>query len=178
MRKLGVQIEMDPVECIRPGCRTKIVQTESGQALPGEGRDRDGRRRPRRLGVPGEEELAGRGVSYCAICDGAFFQDQVIAVVGGGDSAVEEGLFLTRYASKVYLLHRRSIPGPASAGGDGAGRPEDRESGPTRWSSPSMAPIRSSMCTIERNGKRRGWTSQGCSYSSASSRTPNSSAAT
>lgn len=61
----------------------------------------------RKLGVPGENELAGAGVSYCAVCDGAFFQDKVIAVVGGGDSALEEGAFLTRYGSKVYLIHRR-----------------------------------------------------------------------
>lgn len=62
---------------------------------------------PRRLGIQGEEEFRGRGVSYCAICDGAFFKDQTIAVVGGGDSAVEEGEFLTRYAKKVYIIHRR-----------------------------------------------------------------------
>lgn len=62
---------------------------------------------PRRLGVPGEVELAGRGVSYCAICDGAFFKNQVLAVVGGGDSAVEEATFLTRYGEKVYIIHRR-----------------------------------------------------------------------
>lgn len=62
---------------------------------------------PVRLGVPGEQEFAGKGVSYCAICDGAFFKDEVIAVVGGGDAAVEEGDFLTRYGSKVYLIHRR-----------------------------------------------------------------------
>src|SRR5207247_2380018 len=62
---------------------------------------------PRRLGVPGELELAGRGVSYCAVCDGAFFKNQVLAVVGGGDAALEEGDFLTRYASKVYIIHRR-----------------------------------------------------------------------
>jgi thioredoxin reductase (NADPH) len=62
---------------------------------------------PRKLGVPGEAEFAGRGVSYCAVCDGAFFQDQVVAVVGGGDAAVEEGTFLTRYARKVYIIHRR-----------------------------------------------------------------------
>lgn len=62
---------------------------------------------PRRLEVPGEKEFAGRGVSYCAICDGAFFKDRVLAVVGGGDSAVEEATFLTRYASKVYIIHRR-----------------------------------------------------------------------
>ena len=62
---------------------------------------------PRRLGVVGEQEFAGRGVSYCAVCDGAFFKDQVLAVVGGGDAAMEEADFLTRYASKVYLIHRR-----------------------------------------------------------------------
>ena len=62
---------------------------------------------PIKLNVPGEMEYAGKGVSYCAICDGAFFRDQVIAVVGGGDAAVEEADFLTRYASKVYLIHRR-----------------------------------------------------------------------
>jgi thioredoxin reductase (NADPH) len=62
---------------------------------------------PRKLEVPGEQELAGRGVSYCAICDGAFFKNQVLAVVGGGDSAVEEATFLTRYGEKVYIIHRR-----------------------------------------------------------------------
>src|SRR5215471_14587416 len=62
---------------------------------------------PVKLGVPGELEYAGRGVSYCAICDGAFFRNQVIAVVGGGDAATEEADFLTRYADKVYLIHRR-----------------------------------------------------------------------
>ncbi|MEX0787109.1 MAG: thioredoxin-disulfide reductase, partial [Dehalococcoidia bacterium] len=60
-----------------------------------------------RLGVPGEEELTGKGVSYCATCDAAFFKDQVCAVVGGGDAALDEGLFVTRYASKVHVIHRR-----------------------------------------------------------------------
>ncbi len=61
----------------------------------------------RKLGVPGEDELAGKGVSYCAVCDGAFFEGADIAVVGGGDSAVEEGTFLTRYGKKVSVIHRR-----------------------------------------------------------------------
>ena len=62
---------------------------------------------PVKLGIPGEMEFAGKGVSYCAICDGAFFKQQVIVVVGGGDAAVEEADFLTRYASRVYVIHRR-----------------------------------------------------------------------
>ena len=62
---------------------------------------------PVKLGIPGEVEHAGKGVSYCAICDGAFFKKQTIAVVGGGDAATEEADFLTRYADKVYLIHRR-----------------------------------------------------------------------
>ena len=62
---------------------------------------------PVKLGIPGEIEYAGKGVSYCAICDGAFFKQQIIVVVGGGDAAVEEADFLTRYAEKVYVLHRR-----------------------------------------------------------------------
>ena len=62
---------------------------------------------PRKLGIPGEDQLTGRGVSYCATCDGPFYRDQEVAVIGGGDTAVEEALFLTKFATRVYLVHRR-----------------------------------------------------------------------
>lgn len=61
----------------------------------------------RKIGIPGEAELTGRGVSYCAVCDGAFFRQKEIVVIGGGDSAVEEGTYLTRFADKVTIIHRR-----------------------------------------------------------------------
>jgi len=63
----------------------------------------------RHLGVPGETRLAGKGISYCATCDGAFFRDKTVAVIGGGDVAVEDAIFLARFCKKVYLVHRRDL---------------------------------------------------------------------
>ena len=62
---------------------------------------------PMKLGIEGEKEFIGRGVSYCAVCDGAFYKDKIVAVVGGGNSAIEEAIYLTKFASKVYVIHRR-----------------------------------------------------------------------
>lgn len=61
----------------------------------------------KKLGIPGEKEFTGRGVSYCAVCDGAFYKDKVVAVIGGGNAAVEEAMYLTKFANKVYIIHRR-----------------------------------------------------------------------
>jgi thioredoxin reductase (NADPH) len=87
---------------------TKVVRMDDGSALRAPALIMAAGGLPRRLDVPGEQEFAGRGVSYCAVCDGAFFKGEELAVVGGGDAAVEEADFLTRYASKVTILHRRS----------------------------------------------------------------------
>ena len=62
---------------------------------------------PQKLGIPGEKEFFGRGVSYCAVCDGAFYRGKTVAVIGGGNSAIEEAMYLTRFAEKVYIIHRR-----------------------------------------------------------------------
>lgn len=63
---------------------------------------------PMKLNVPGEKEFIGRGVSYCAVCDGAFYKDKIVAVVGGGNAAVEEAMYLTKFADKIYIIHRRN----------------------------------------------------------------------
>jgi len=84
-----------------------VVRLESGNELRAPAVIMAAGGLPRKLGVPGELDFAGRGVSYCAVCDGAFFKNEVLAVIGGGDAALEEGEFLTRYASKVHIIHRR-----------------------------------------------------------------------
>jgi len=62
---------------------------------------------PQKLNIAGEKEFVGRGVSYCAVCDGAFYREKIVAVIGGGNAAVEEAIYLTRFANKVYVIHRR-----------------------------------------------------------------------
>jgi thioredoxin reductase (NADPH) len=108
-RKFGLEVrDFEPVQEIAVEGGTKVVRLESGEELRSPAVIMAAGGLPRYLDVPGEKEFWGRGVSYCAVCDGAFFKGQELAVVGGGDAAVEEGDFLTRYASKVYIIHRRS----------------------------------------------------------------------
>lgn len=107
-QKFGLQIETATVTGIQklPDGRFRVA-TEEGVSWHAPAVILTAGGTPVKLGVPGETEYAGKGVSYCAICDGAFFKDEVIAVVGGGDAATEESDFLTRYATRVYLIHRR-----------------------------------------------------------------------
>jgi thioredoxin reductase (NADPH) len=108
-RRFGVEVrDFEPVKEIDVDGNTKVIHLESGEEIRTPALIMAAGGLPRYLEVPGEQELAGRGVSYCAVCDGAFFKGQELAVIGGGDAAVEEGEFLTRYASRVYILHRRS----------------------------------------------------------------------
>jgi thioredoxin reductase (NADPH) len=105
-RRFGVEVEFARVNEIVPGQGMFTLKTESGDISARTLVVATGAA-SRALGVPGEQEFMGRGVSYCATCDGAFFQGKKVAVVGGGDSALQEGLFLTKFAEKVYIIHRR-----------------------------------------------------------------------
>jgi thioredoxin reductase (NADPH) len=105
--KFGARFETAEVESISVDGDDRVVRTADGREFRAPAVIVTAGGDPRKLDVPGEDELAGKGVSYCAVCDGAFFHDADIAVVGGGDSAVEEGTFLTRYGRKVYVIHRR-----------------------------------------------------------------------
>jgi thioredoxin reductase (NADPH) len=108
-RKFGVEERNGEVQSIGAPQGGKGIELNlaGGEILPADAVIVATGARPNRLGVPGEDALTGRGVSYCATCDGAFFANRVVAVVGGGDSAVQEALFLTRFADKVFLIHRR-----------------------------------------------------------------------
>jgi thioredoxin reductase (NADPH) len=107
-KKFGAEIVTDAVESIRKGEDGLFeVKTSREHVYRAPAVILTAGGTPVKLGVPGEKEYAGKGVSYCAVCDGAFFKGEVLAVVGGGDAAVEEAEYLTRYASKVYIVHRR-----------------------------------------------------------------------
>lgn len=104
--RFGARVEFDTADSVDLSERPFKVRTYSKEYLADTLIIATGAT-PRHLEIPGEEELTGRGVSYCATCDGWFFKDKNVVVVGGGDSALEEGLFLTRYAKSVDVVHRR-----------------------------------------------------------------------
>jgi thioredoxin reductase (NADPH) len=107
-RKFGAEFVTDTVATVeRDGEGAFVVQTELGKTYRAPAVIVTAGGTPSKLNVPGEKEYAGRGVSYCAVCDGAFFKNEILAVVGGGDAAVEEADYLTRYGQKVYIVHRR-----------------------------------------------------------------------
>src|SRR3989441_3980116 len=106
--KFGLKIETyKPVKQIRTQGDRKIVQLQDGTELSANAVVVTVGGEPTKLGVVGEKEYHGRGVSYCAVCDGAFFKGADLAVIGGGDSAFQGGLVLTRFANKLYVVHRR-----------------------------------------------------------------------
>lgn len=104
--KFGVQKfpmqEIESVDLKNKIIKTKEYEFKAGTIIIATGAQ------PMKLGVPGEQEFVGRGVSYCAVCDGAFYKNKVVAVVGGGNAAVEEAMYLTKFADKVYVIHRRN----------------------------------------------------------------------
>lgn len=103
----GLEIAQGTVERLAPEGDYRKVATKDTEHLAKAVIVASGSR-PNTLGVPGEEKFKGKGVSFCATCDGAFFRDAEIAVVGGGDSAIKEALFLTKFARKINVIHRRS----------------------------------------------------------------------
>jgi thioredoxin reductase (NADPH) len=107
-KKFGAEILTDSVERVRKAKDGWFdVETARGDIYRAPAVIFTAGGTPVKLGVPGEKEYAGKGVSYCAVCDGAFFKGERLAVVGGGDAAMEEADYLTRYASKVHIVHRR-----------------------------------------------------------------------
>jgi len=105
--KFGLEISQGTVTRISFNGNIKKVILEDGQEIESKSVILASGGHPRKLKIEGEDEFRGRGVSYCATCDGAFFKGAKIAVIGGGDSAVQEGLFLTKFAEVVYIVHRR-----------------------------------------------------------------------
>ncbi len=106
--KFGLKVEIQGVTKVSSDGDRKILEMADGTTHTAAAVILTVGGEPIKLGVPGEEEFNGKGVSYCAVCDGAFFKGADLAVVGGGDSAFQEGLFLTRFGKKLYVIHRRS----------------------------------------------------------------------
>jgi thioredoxin reductase (NADPH) len=106
-KRFGAQYRDTLITSIDASQRPFVLHTDDGDAITADTIIVSTGASPRKLGVPGEETLANRGVSYCATCDGFFFRDKKVVVVGGGNSALDEGLFLTRYVSELVIVHRR-----------------------------------------------------------------------
>lgn len=107
-RKFGLEIINKDIISIRKSSKGFVLVDDSGSTVECGAVILSTGAAPVKPGIPGEQELAGKGVSYCAVCDGPFFRDLEVAVVGGGDSAVEEAVYLTRFATRVHLIHRRN----------------------------------------------------------------------
>ena len=106
--KFGARFHtFERIESIRTESGGFVLTTDSGEEYPARSVVLATGATPRRLDIPGEGEYTGRGVSWCATCDGALFKGKVVAVIGGGDAAVEEAIFLTKFAEHVHLIHRR-----------------------------------------------------------------------
>lgn len=103
----GLEMRNQEVREIEPGLDWHRVHLDDGQVLPAHAVIMATGGSPRKLGIPGEDDYYGKGVSYCAVCDGFFFKDKTVIVVGGGDTAMEEALYLAKLAQKVYIAHRR-----------------------------------------------------------------------
>jgi thioredoxin reductase (NADPH) len=106
-RSYGMEMISDEVEAIEPGLDFHEVRLAGGEVIRGYAVVLATGGSPRKLGIPGEDKYYGKGVSYCAVCDGFFFREKNVAVVGGGDTACEEALYLAKLAKQVYLIHRR-----------------------------------------------------------------------
>ncbi len=105
--RFGAQFKDTLITKIDASSRPFVLSTDSGETITADTIIVSTGASPRKLGVPGEEVLANRGVSYCATCDGFFFRGKTVVVVGGGNSALDEGLFLTRYVKELIIVHRR-----------------------------------------------------------------------
>jgi len=108
-KKFGAQIISAQAEEVVPEDRHQLIKLSGGTTIKSKALIIATGAFPKTLGVPGEKELLGKGISYCAICDGAFFKNQAVAVLGGGDSAVQEAVYLAGLASKVTVIHRRNV---------------------------------------------------------------------
>lgn len=107
-KKFGAEIISAQAESISPADKYQMTKLSGGRTVKSRALIIATGAFPKKLGVPGEKELLGKGVSYCAVCDGAFFKNQPVAVLGGGDSAVQEAVYLAGLASKVTVVHRRN----------------------------------------------------------------------